>query len=659
MEVTSCEAGQLITKKNDGVCAQDLSIGFKGDSYMKYKPLSQVKNIADIQMAFRPISRSGVILSNKASGRNRNNDFIFIILKRGRVIFSYDLGKGPAKIVSDLQVEMNQWNQLQVHREGVNGYLVLNGRRVTGSSATGASQLNLDTDMYLGGGVQGVSEKYANLLGTRAGFFGSIKNLIINGVYYDLGYPGQAIAQLNVVQNSSFDPCMMTPCEHGGTCSVDGDKIQCDCPNGFLGDRCEIRANVPYFQGGAIDGSYMEISLELIIARKDEFAAIFDIRPEQASGLIMYSESSKDDDFISVAMIGGYVEFRFNLGQGATVISTDFTLQLEQWHHVEIIREGLQGTLIVDFKHTFTAVAAGEWVNLDLEQSKVYLGGATKILEDRIFQRTGTRNSFKGCIRDVESEYEDLRERPLDLTFSEKEDVTRVFKNVKKCGCKDLECQNGGRCLSRFNDFRCECKLGFTGPQCGTESCGNGTVVDLGFALDGSNSIDANEYRLTKDFVKDIIRMFYISESGTHVGLLEYAVRASIRVGFDYFYNADELLEYVEELKQSSGAATNIGIGLEKTLELFSNKYAMRDKVPKVFVFFTDGTNTDGEDLSVFTRQLEEKGIKTLAIGVGSDTNPDELTTIASGSKDNVFRIEEFEELKLVIQKLITALCPR
>lgn len=67
---------------------------------------------------------------------------------------------------------------------------------------------------------------------------------------------------------------------------------------------------MPYFQGGAIDGSYMEISLELIIARKDEFAAIFDIRPEQASGLIMYSESSKDDDFISVAMIGGYVEFR-------------------------------------------------------------------------------------------------------------------------------------------------------------------------------------------------------------------------------------------------------------------------------------------------------------------------------------------------------------
>ena len=82
-------------------------------------------------------------------------------------------------------------------------------------------------------------------------------------------------------------------------------------------------------------------------------------------------------------------------------------------------------------------------------------------------------------------------------------------------------------------------------------------------------------------------------------------------------------------------------------------------KVRKVFVFFTDGTDTFGEDLTVYARELQDRGIKALAIGVGSDTNEDELITIASGSKDNVFRIEEFEELKLIIQELITALCPR
>ena len=74
-------------------------------------------------------------------------------------LFSYELGKGPARIISDQQVKMNQWNQLQVHREGIKGYLVLNGRRLTGSSKAGLTQLNLRTYMYLGGGVQGVPEK--------------------------------------------------------------------------------------------------------------------------------------------------------------------------------------------------------------------------------------------------------------------------------------------------------------------------------------------------------------------------------------------------------------------------------------------------------------------------------------------------------------------
>ena len=78
-----------------------------------------------------------------------------------------------------------------------------------------------------------------------------------------------------------------------------------------------------------------------------------------------------------------------------------------------------------------------------------------------------------------------------------------------------------------------------------------------------------------------------------------------------------------------------------------------------MFVFFTDGTNSDGDDLTDYTLQLEQRGVKTLAVGVGSETNKTELTIIASGSENNVFKIEEFEELKLVIQKLITALCPR
>ena len=67
-----------------------------------------------------------------------------------------------------------------------------------------------------------------------------------------------------------------------------------------------------------------------------------------------------------------------------TRVSTDFALQLERWYRVEIIREGLQGTLIVDVEHRFTVMASREGENLDLEQGKVYLGGAKNTLKERM-----------------------------------------------------------------------------------------------------------------------------------------------------------------------------------------------------------------------------------------------------------------------------------
>ena len=47
--------------------------------------MSGVKKETDIEMEFRPISRTGIILNNQ----DPRIDFIFIILKRGRVIFRY------------------------------------------------------------------------------------------------------------------------------------------------------------------------------------------------------------------------------------------------------------------------------------------------------------------------------------------------------------------------------------------------------------------------------------------------------------------------------------------------------------------------------------------------------------------------------------------
>ena len=67
--------------------------------------------------------------------------------------FSYNLGRGAALIVNDQRVRINQWNKLRAYRNGINGSLEVNGVKVNGFSKPGASQLNLNMEMYLGGTV--------------------------------------------------------------------------------------------------------------------------------------------------------------------------------------------------------------------------------------------------------------------------------------------------------------------------------------------------------------------------------------------------------------------------------------------------------------------------------------------------------------------------
>lgn len=81
-------------------------------------------------------------------------------------------------------------------------------------------------------------------------------------------------------------------------------------------------------------------------------------------------------------------------------------------------------------------------------------------------------------------------------------------------------------------------------------------------------------------------------------------------------------------------------------------------QVKKLFIFFTDGKNTNpGEDLSVYSNRIKNiPGMTSIAVGVGNAVSRDELLTIAS-SPNEVFEIEEFEELKLLIDKLSPREC--
>ena len=74
------------------------------------------------------------------------------------------------------------------------------------------------------------------------------------------------------------------------------------------------------------------------------------IFPTVPNGLILFASFSENNfaDYVSIALVNGFVEFSFSLGFGSVTISTSEVLELVVWHTIVAERIGQDGTLVVD-----------------------------------------------------------------------------------------------------------------------------------------------------------------------------------------------------------------------------------------------------------------------------------------------------------------------
>lgn len=112
----------------------------------------------------------------------------------------------------------------------------------------------------------------------------------------------------------------------------------CICPLGFTGEFCEIRKLFETICLLFSNSFYYYIETEFLIPSFNgtshlQFVGFGDkavmftevlmvIKPTKADGLFLYNGQKMDrtGDFISLNLVNGYVEFRFDLGSGAAVI---------------------------------------------------------------------------------------------------------------------------------------------------------------------------------------------------------------------------------------------------------------------------------------------------------------------------------------------------
>uniref|UniRef100_A0A8C0X1A9 Agrin n=1 Tax=Castor canadensis TaxID=51338 RepID=A0A8C0X1A9_CASCN len=129
------------------------------------------------ELSLRTEATQGLVLwSGKATDRA---DYVALAIVDGYLQLSYDLGSQPVVLRSTVRVNTNHWLRVRAHREQREGSLqVGNEAPVTGFSPLGATQLDTDGALWLGGLPKlPVSQVLPKAYGT--GFVGCLRDVVV------------------------------------------------------------------------------------------------------------------------------------------------------------------------------------------------------------------------------------------------------------------------------------------------------------------------------------------------------------------------------------------------------------------------------------------------------------------------------------------------
>eukprot|EP00111_Clytia_hemisphaerica_P009100 TCONS_00026700-protein len=171
------------------------------------------------------------------------------------------------------------------------------------------------------------------------------------------------------------------------------------------------------------------------------------------------------------------------------------------------------------------------------------------------------------------------------------------------------------------------------------------TAVDVAFALDSSKSVRDEAFIDMKNFAKDIVDSFVVSQKEARFASLIYSNDAEVSFDFVRHASADKIKRAIDALPHKK-SDTRVDKALELAAsDIFSLQGGVRSRRPMVLIVFFDGdVSKDMGDLERFAAPLKEYGVKIVAVGVGPEVNTYQLAKIATSS-NVIFKARDFDTL--------------
>ncbi|CAN0258633.1 unnamed protein product, partial [Hapterophycus canaliculatus] len=161
--------------------------------------------------------------------------------------------------------------------------------------------------------------------------------------------------------------------------------------------------------------------------------------------------------------------------------------------------------------------------------------------------------------------------------------------------------------------------------------------VNLAIIIDGSSSVNAAGFALSKEFAKDAVDAFADENLFVNGGTASFAQFSNSATTGGTFDSQVTFDTFVDAKAQIFGG-TNIATGVARGRELLA---AAPPSTSDFMIVITDG---NGGDPSTEADAARAEGTTVIAVGVGGAPSQSTLLSIA-GDAANVYDVDNFSEL--------------
>lgn len=175
--------------------------------------------------------------------------------------------------------------------------------------------------------------------------------------------------------------------------------------------------------------------------------------------------------------------------------------------------------------------------------------------------------------------------------------------------------------------------------------------------MDSSASIGEMNYVTQKDFIKNIVSRFDISQDSTRVGVVTFSNTYNVNIPLGSANSEKSLHDAIDAIPYMYGM-TNTADAIR-----FVRKYGFtgrnkREGVAQIAIVMTDGLSRKPNQTKYEATKARKSGIYMFAIGIGSGAEVKELMNIGSEpSEDYVFHVTNFGALDSIKDILATKTC--